>query len=73
MGEMTAKIFIIAFLVESIVLHDMAHGYVAWLFGDQTAKRQGRITFNPISHIDLLWIIVIPVIAYFFSGGTLIN
>jgi Zn-dependent protease len=73
MDEMTAKIFIIAFLVESIVLHEMAHGYVAWLFGDQTAKRQGRITFNPISHIDLLWIIVIPVIAYFLSGGTLIN
>jgi Zn-dependent protease len=73
MDEMTAKIFIIAFLVESIVLHEMAHGYVAWLFGDQTAKRQGRITFNPISHIDLLWTIVIPVIVYFLSGGAFIN
>ena len=72
MDEMIAKIFIIAFLVESIVLHEMAHGYVALLFGDQTAKRQGRITFNPIPHIDLLWTIVIPIVAYFLSGGTFI-
>ena len=72
MDEITAKVFIIALLVESIVLHEMAHGYVALLFGDQTAKRQGRITFNPIPHIDLLWTIVIPIVAYFLSAGTFI-
>ena len=72
MDEMIAKIFIIVFLVESIVLHEMAHGYVAWLFGDQTARRQGRITFNPIPHIDPLWTIAIPTIAYFLSRGTFI-
>ena len=72
MEEMIANIFIIALLVESIVLHEMAHGYVALLFGDQTAKRQGRITFNPIPHIDLMWTIAIPIIAYFLSGGTFI-
>jgi Zn-dependent protease len=72
MDGMIVKIFIIAFLIESIVLHEMAHGYVAWLFGDQTAKRQGRITFNPIPHIDPMWTIAIPTIAYFLSGGTFI-
>lgn len=72
MDEMIANIFIITFLVESIVLHEMAHGYVALLFGDQTAKRQGRITFNPIPHIDLLWTIAIPIVAYFLSRGTFI-
>jgi Zn-dependent protease len=72
MDEMIAKIFIIAFLVESIVLHEVAHGYVALLFGDQTAKRQGRITFNPIPHIDLMWTIAIPIVAYFLSRGTFI-
>jgi Zn-dependent protease len=72
MNEMTAKIFIIALLVESIVLHEMAHGYVALLFGDQTAKRQGRITFNPIPHIDLVWTIIIPIAAYILSRGTFI-
>ncbi|MEJ2164736.1 MAG: site-2 protease family protein [Desulfobacterales bacterium] len=69
---MAAKVFIIAFLVESIVLHEIAHGYVALLFGDRTARRQGRITLNPIAHIDPLWTIAIPVIAYFLSNGTFI-
>jgi len=69
---MMAKIFIIAFLVESIVLHEISHGYVALRFGDHTAERQGRITFNPIPHIDPLWTIVIPIVAYFLSSGTFI-
>jgi len=69
---MALKIFIIALLVESIVLHEIAHGWVALLFGDRTAQRQGRITLNPIAHIDPLWTIAIPVIAYFLSNGTFI-
>jgi Zn-dependent protease len=72
MDEMMAKIFIIAFLVESIVLHEISHGYVALRFGDHTAERQGRITFNPIPHIDPLWTIAIPIVAYFLSSGTFI-
>jgi len=70
--EIIAKIFIIAFLMESIVLHEISHGYVALLFGDRTAQHQGRITFNPIPHIDPIWTIVIPIVAYFISGGTFI-
>jgi Zn-dependent protease len=69
---MIEKIVIIAFLVESIVLHEIAHGFVALLFGDHTAERQGRITLNPIPHIDPLWTIAIPVVAYFISGGTFV-
>ena len=72
MDGLMIKIFIIALLVESIVLHEIAHGYVALLFGDRTAKRQGRITLNPVPHIDPLWTIAIPIIAYFLSGGTFI-
>ncbi len=69
---MIAKIYIIALLVESIVLHEIAHGYVALLFGDRTAQRQGRITLNPIPHIDPLWTIAVPIVAYFLSNGTFI-
>lgn len=69
---MIEKIVIIAFLVESIVLHEMAHGLVALHFGDHTAARQGRITLNPIPHIDPLWTIAIPVLAYFISSGTFV-
>ena len=69
---MIANIFIIALLVESIVLHEMAHGYVALLFGDQTAKHQGRLTLNPIPHIDPMWTVIIPIVAYILSKGTFI-
>jgi Zn-dependent protease len=69
---MIEKIVIIAFLVESIVLHEMAHGFVALLFGDHTAEKQGRITLNPIPHIDPVWTIAIPVVAFFISGGTFV-
>ncbi|MGA9539409.1 MAG: site-2 protease family protein [Desulfobacterales bacterium] len=69
---MIEKIVIIAFLVESIVLHEMAHGFVALLFGDHTAERQGRITLNPIPHIDPVWTIAIPVVAFFISNGTFV-
>lgn len=58
--------------VESIVLHEMAHGYVALLFGDRTAKERGRLTLNPIPHIDPTWTVVIPVIAYILSKGSFI-
>ncbi len=72
MDPITAKTLIVALLVESIVLHEIAHGYVALLFGDQTAKRQGRLTLNPIPHIDLVWTIFVPIIAYLLSGGAFI-
>jgi Zn-dependent protease len=72
MIETIAKILIIALLVESIVLHEIAHGYVALLFGDRTAERQGRLSLSPIPHIDPLWTIVMPIVAYFLSNGTFI-
>jgi Zn-dependent protease len=72
MDGLVLKIITIALLVESIVLHEVAHGYVAGLFGDPTARRLGRISFNPIPHIDPVWTIAIPAIAFFLSGGSFI-
>jgi Zn-dependent protease len=69
---MIANIFIIVLVVESIVLHEVAHGYVALLFGDRTAKYQGRLTLNPIPHIDLMWTVITPLAAYILSRGTFI-
>ena len=45
-------IFIIAIVVMSAVIHEFSHGYAAFLMGDPTAKHQGRLTLNPIPHID---------------------
>lgn len=46
----------------SITVHEVAHAYVAYLRGDDTAKMSGRITLNPISHIELFGSIILPVI-----------
>lgn len=51
----------------AITLHEVAHGWVASLFGDQTAKLQGRLTINPIKHIDLMGTIIVPLILLFIS------
>jgi Zn-dependent protease len=45
----------------AITLHEAAHGYVARLFGDDTAERAGRITVNPVKHIDLVGTIIVPI------------
>jgi len=52
-------IFIIIFLF-SVVLHELAHGYVAFSLGDDTAKMAGRLTLNPIKHLDLVGSIIVP-------------
>ena len=44
----------------AITLHEAAHGYVAWRFGDDTAKNLGRVTFNPLKHVDLNGTIIAP-------------
>ncbi len=52
----------------AITLHEVAHGFVANLLGDGTAKMLGRITINPIKHIDIIGTIVVPSLLYFTSG-----
>jgi Zn-dependent protease len=47
-------------LIPSVVLHEVAHGYVAYLFGDSTAKERHRLTLNPIAHIDPFGTILMP-------------
>ncbi|MDA0675652.1 MAG: site-2 protease family protein [Proteobacteria bacterium] len=53
----------------AITLHEAAHGWVAWRLGDDTAYRLGRVTFNPLRHIDLFGTILLPAMMLFASGG----
>lgn len=46
--------------VPAIVLHEMAHGFAAWKLGDPTAKRAGRLSFNPLAHIDPFGTVIMP-------------
>ncbi len=58
----------VAFLALSLGIHEAAHAFVAWRCGDSTAKDMGRMTLNPIAHIDLMMTIVVPLIMYLFAG-----
>ena len=53
-------IILIIILFFSIIIHEVSHGYIAYRLGDPTAKYSGRLTFNPLVHIDLFGTILIP-------------
>ena len=55
-------IIIVAVLLFSVIVHEVAHGFVAYKRGDSTAKLLGRLTLNPISHIDIFGSIILPAI-----------
>ncbi len=55
----TASLWVLPVLF-AITLHEAAHGWVAWRLGDDTAKRLGRVTFNPLRHVDPLGTVVLP-------------
>src|SRR5260363_292931 len=56
-------------LLFSITLHEAAHGYVARIFGDSTAYLLGRVSLNPLRHIDPIGTIAIPLLMNFATGG----
>jgi Zn-dependent protease len=55
-------------VIFAITLHEVAHGWVAKLLGDRTAEAQGRLTLNPLSHIDPIGTLLIPGLMLLFSG-----
>jgi len=54
----------------AITVHEAAHGYAARYFGDSTAWKMGRVTLNPMSHIDLVGTIILPLVLYFATAGS---
>ena len=56
-------------LLVTVTVHEVAHGAVAFIRGDQTAKRLGRLTLNPLKHIDLFWTILFPALLFISTGG----
>jgi len=61
--------FIIVILLFSVMIHECAHGLVALLFGDDTAKREGRLSLNIMRHIDLVGTIILPLILLMTRSG----
>lgn len=57
-----------AAIIPAIVLHEISHGYVAYLLGDTTAKDRGRLSLNPLKHVDPFGTVLMPILMYAMAG-----
>jgi Zn-dependent protease len=64
-------ILFIAILVISVVIHEVSHGYMADYLGDPTARLKGRLTINPIPHLDIFGSIVVPALLAISGTGVI--
>ncbi|HEV7702621.1 MAG TPA: site-2 protease family protein [Candidatus Paceibacterota bacterium] len=67
----TNAIFYVAILIMSVVIHEVCHGFMAEYFGDKTARHAGRLTLNPIKHLDLFGSIILPAFLILSNAGFL--
>ena len=63
-------IFQIVVLVMSAVAHEVSHGFMAYRLGDSTAKDAGRLTLNPLKHLDLYGSLIVPLVMYIGTFGS---
>jgi Zn-dependent protease len=66
----TIVIFELVVLLFSAILHEVAHGYMAERLGDDTARRAGRLTLNPLPHLDPMTSVLMPLFLLWASGGS---
>lgn len=70
--EILILIFQLAVLLFSVMIHEISHGATALLLGDTTAKDAGRLTLNPLKHLDLIGSIILPITLFILSAGTFV-
>ena len=66
--DIQSVLFLYIIIVISAVFHEYAHGLVAYYLGDPTAKNEGRLTLNPLVHMDLFGTVILPLLLLFTSG-----
>ena len=71
--QLVDGIFYIVVLIMSIVIHEFAHGYMAYIFGDNTARLSGRLTLNPLKHLDPIGSVVLPLVLILMNAGFVIG
>lgn len=67
--DIIQAVFSVAILVFSVVAHEVSHGYMAQYLGDPTARLAGRLTMNPVKHIDPIGSILVPIVTALMPGG----
>ncbi|MDP3727727.1 MAG: site-2 protease family protein [bacterium] len=72
METVIAVVFQLVILIFSVVIHEVSHGLAANALGDETAKYAGRLTLNPVKHLDPVGSVLVP-LASFFLGGFIIG
>lgn len=70
---MTLAILSIIILIFSIVIHEVSHGYAARLLGDKTAEYEGRLTLNPLKHLDPIGSVGLPLFLYIVNASFIIG
>lgn len=63
------KLFLYIIIILSAIFHEFFHGWMAYILGNPTAKYAGRLTLNPLKHMELMGTVIIPLFLLFFSGG----
>ena len=63
--ELLARLITIPIFLISLSIHEYAHGWMAYRYGDDTAARMGRLTLNPLAHISLFGTIILPLLIHF--------
>ena len=63
------EVIVFCCIVPSIILHEVSHGWVANAFGDDTAKRAGRLTLNPVPHVDPVGTLIVPALLSLAGAG----
>lgn len=57
----------------AVTVHEVSHGYVAYLLGDKTARVLGRLTLNPVKHIDIFGTIIVPIVLLLLNTGVILG
>src|SRR3990167_7191602 len=68
MDKMLLPIFYIVVIIYSVTIHEVSHGLMANSLGDPTAKNLGRLSLNPIKHLDLFGSVILPLVLLFTTG-----
>lgn len=72
MDFVSSRIFLYVIIVMSAVIHEYAHGFIAYCLGDSTAKDAGRLTLNPLVHLDMFGTVILPLFLL-LTGGVFIG
>ncbi len=71
--DLTITVFSLIVLLFSVIIHELAHGYVAFSLGDPTAKYEGRLTLNPLKHLDPFGSIILPLLLFLAGSPILVG